>query len=222
MIVLRLAVGLILFLFCGYLLGVNSYLNATSYPTSFPIIKGKTLAGKRMTFPRDYAGKQVFVLLGFQEHHKSEAEGWIDFFESRFFDYDTIRYFAVPMIGPSFLNFVKYQVIRKNVLDRRYPHVLVYPKCLSRILKSLSVNGKNDLLLYLLNKSGQIIWSDQGRITPDKQFGFLSHVDPVGDGRDVQSASLGLKVVVPTANEISDEIIIPDATTPEVTSPNML
>ncbi len=65
---------------------------ASSPPISFPTIKGKTLAGKRVIFPRDYRGKYSFVLLGFQEHHKGEAEGWIDFFESWFIDQEEIGY----------------------------------------------------------------------------------------------------------------------------------
>lgn len=180
----------ILSLFLGW--GCH-FSDAISSSTSFPTVKGKTLAGKRVTFPRDYRGKYSFVLLGFQEHHKGEAEGWIDFFESQFSDQDAIGYFAVPMIGPGFLNFIKYQVIRKNVLKHRYPYVMVYPKRLSLILKPLSVKIEDHLLLYLLNEESQIIWSAVGALTPEKQSAFYEHVNHLR--------------AIPTANEVGEDTL---------------
>ena len=131
--------------------------------------------------------------MGFQEHHKEDAEEWIYFFESRFSDQDAIGYFAVPMIGPGFLNFIKYQVIRKNVLTHRYPYVVVYPKKLSSILRSLSVKTEDHLLLYLLNEESEIIWSAVGELTPEKQSAFYVHVNHLR--------------VVPTANVVGEDTL---------------
>lgn len=175
------------------------------YSMDFPTIMGKTLSNKRIKVPRDYQGKYCFIILGFEEDHKEVAEGWFEPFDVFFKDNDGITYLALPMIGPSFFNFIKYKVIRSNVSERYYGNVMVYPKRISRVLEPLKIDTTDQICLFLLNPKGEIIWSDKGAVTPEKKRTLYSYLikkpqKPINTTTST-SVTVGIKMqVLPTGN----------------------
>jgi len=142
----------------------------------FPNISGETFAGNKLNLPSDLKGKISFINLGFSKDSSKISELWVKEFIKKYSNDKNTDYYICPMLGDSFfmknIGKMMESSVKKQTPVNAHNHVMIVYQSLEQIKKSINYSDDEKTYFYLLNKKGDIVWSDKGQFT-NKKFNLL-------------------------------------------------
>ena len=146
----------------------------------FPAHTFSNLAKQKKKIPQQLDGDYKLMIVAFQRNHQQLVDTWFAAGDSLERSYNKpgkqFKYYEIPTIykmgflGRSFLNMgMRSGVKAQSARERTF--TIYIDKVPFR--KSLQIPNENDIHLFLLNKSGKVIWRCQGKHT-DKNEKSLS------------------------------------------------
>ncbi|NMM47020.1 hypothetical protein [Marinigracilibium pacificum] len=146
----------------------------------FPQLSGETVTDKKLTLPNDTKGKFTLVGLAYSKKAEDDLNTWFQPVYDRFvadaggglfsdFMYDINVYF-VPMftgVNAASIGTAKNQA-KKNLDPELHPHVLFYKGSIKEYEDTLNLKSKNKPYVFVLDKSGKIIYETSGPCTSAK------------------------------------------------------
>ena len=145
----------------------------------FPMLIGQKIDGKAVDLPEGTQGK--FTLLGMAWSKKAEPafESWINPVYNKFIaktgmmdDVYDINVFFIPMftgVKKGAMDDVMDKMKAKSS-EEIFPYVLFYKGELEPYEASLKLENKEFPYIFLLDKTGKIVWKIKGRFSEDKMF----------------------------------------------------
>ncbi len=149
-----------------------------------PKVRGSNLARQKMVFPEDFAGERNLVFIAFLRQHQDDIDAWVPFVEKLAQEYPTLSYYEFPtlpdkgFIYRTFLN----EGMRAGIPDEatRARTITLYLD--KRAFKeSLGIKSEQQIKVYLFDKSGDVLWLTEGRITEEKSQALQEVLRQSGD-----------------------------------------
>lgn len=140
--------------------------NAEGQGELFPSIKVETLTGIHFEIPKQ---KAMLLVIGFEKECVSQACSWIEAIDKEGLIPKDMEHYCVAILGNSSLARVLHPFIRLS-LKQIVPKAEHHNVCMSRyekasLQKILNVKNSSEIVLVLLNSTGNICWSHIGLIT---------------------------------------------------------
>lgn len=148
----------------------------------FPEVSGSSLSRRKYYLPEDFEGKYNLVLIPFQQHQQQAVDTWVDFARQLEIDFPGVHTYELPTIQKmntlvqTFIN----EGMRAGIPDQgvRDRVITLYLDKL-QFRHSLGIPDENDIFVYLVDKSGNILWRNNGKLTTDKKASLLHTLDAV-------------------------------------------
>lgn len=145
--------------------------------TQFPDLKGETLADKVINIPNDTKGKSTIICLAYSEDAEKDLQTWYEPMYDKFIGktelmsdaYDINLYFV-----PMFTGVVQGTAgnakkrMKAEVQEDIQPHIIVYKGELDAYKSTLKMEDKKKPYIFVLDKTGKIIYATSGAYTEDK------------------------------------------------------
>ena len=142
----------------------------------FPVHTFSNLAKQKKKIPQQLDGDYKLMIVAFQRNHQQLVDTWFAAGDSLERSYSKpgkqFKYYEIPTIykmgflGRSFLNMgMRSGVKAQSARERTF--TIYIDKAPFR--KSLQIPNENDIHLFLLNKSGKVIWRCQGKHTAENE-----------------------------------------------------
>jgi len=138
----------------------------------FPTITGQNLPGDDFTLPDDFEGDLVFVVIPFDQEQQVRADTWLPFAEELFERFAGLRYYNVPIFpelsgGGRLLARAGMNVA---ITDRtlREITITVFLDDRDLFLKGMDIPDVDDIRVFLLDRSGDVLWRGVGDFTTDQ------------------------------------------------------
>ncbi|TFG70030.1 MAG: hypothetical protein E4H27_06465 [Anaerolineales bacterium] len=137
----------------------------------FPVVKGSNLQRKKLVLPQDFQGEFNLVLVAFQQWQQSQVETWIPLTSQLEKTYPGLATYELPTIqtrGKLFRTFIN-EGMRAgipNPLTRERTITLYLDKIAFR--QALEIAAENAIAILLLNRTGKVLWRDDGAFNPEK------------------------------------------------------
>lgn len=136
-----------------------------------PRVSGSNLERQKMVFPDDFIGQINLVFIAFQRWHQDLIDEWVPFVEQLMRQFPNLNYYEFPTLPNkgflyrTFLNEGMRAGI-PNKATRERTITLYLEKSLFR--EALEIENEQNIWLYLLDKSGHVLWRTEGRFTKEK------------------------------------------------------
>jgi hypothetical protein len=88
--------------FVAFFAGVLSVSLAAEEGLRFPTVEGKTLEGRSVVFPRDFASPAALVFVAFQRRQQSDIDAWKPFVQKARASLLGLSVWELPMIGTGY------------------------------------------------------------------------------------------------------------------------
>ncbi|TND08417.1 MAG: hypothetical protein FD123_2213 [Bacteroidetes bacterium] len=144
---------------------------------SFPSLKGETMNDKTITLPSDCKGKFTIVCMAYSEDAENDLKTWFTPAYEKFIaktglmdDAFDVNLYFVPMftgVKAAAAGAAKKQIV-KDTDPTLHPHVLLYKGDLDAYKKSLKMDDKKKPYIFLLDKTGKIIYATSGAFSEEK------------------------------------------------------
>jgi hypothetical protein len=150
----------------------------------FPNLSARNLEGRTLEIPAELAGTANLVLLAFLREHQGPVETWLPHLAELEREFAGLEVWEVAALSR------RYRIwrgaisggMRAGVPDpRARRHTLTAYLDLRDLHAPLGLRDFNDIHLYLLNRSGEVLWEGQGghdaaalsslRTALERQFG---------------------------------------------------
>lgn len=154
-------------------------LNAADAPVgqSFPAMKAESLNDKTVSLPSDTKGKFTIICLSYSEEAESDLQTWFEPAYDKFIAktgmmdaaYDVGLYFVPMFVGSktAALPIVRKRMKAEVQADIQ-PHILLYKGELEPYKETLKMVDKKKPYIFLLDKTGKIVYTTSGSYTEDK------------------------------------------------------
>jgi hypothetical protein len=137
-----------------------------------PIVRGSNLTRQRMVFPDDFGGEINLVFIAFLRQHQDQIDEWVPFVEQLTEEYPGLNYYEFPtlsrrgLIYRTFLN----EGMRAGIPDEgaRARTITLYLDK-DAFTAALDIDNERSMWVYLFEKSGEVLWRTEGRITEEKR-----------------------------------------------------
>ncbi|MDJ1484905.1 hypothetical protein QNI16_30680 [Cytophagaceae bacterium YF14B1] len=138
-----------------------------THAQTFPTLKGTTLDDKSIILPQAVAGKYSILILTYSAKASEQIAPWFDNLYDYFImdpDYD-MNLYVVPMItGAKSLIAGKIEKqLKKSVQQGYQKHFVLYQGDIEEYKKTLRLDNKDVPYLFLLDKSGKIVYQAAGQ-----------------------------------------------------------
>ena len=135
-----------------------------------PKVEGSNLARKKMVFPDDFAGETNLVFVAFLREHQDLIDEWVPFVEQLASEFPGLQYYEFPTLprkGFLYRTFLN-EGMRAGIPDpaTRSRTVTLYLDK-SDFRKALDIQHEQSMWVYLFDKSGEVLWRAEGKITQD-------------------------------------------------------
>ena len=131
----------------------------------FPRLIASNLEKRTLTLPDDFEGSRNLLLVAFQRNQQQQVDTWLREMR-RFEELDPeFRYYELPTIqSPNRL--VRWFIdtgMRRGIPDQkaRSRTITLYIDK-QPFLKALGITDENRIYCFLVNRSGQVLWRDEG------------------------------------------------------------
>ncbi len=140
-----------------------------------PKVRGNNLERRKKVFPDDFAGDANLVFIAFLRQHQDLIDEWVPFVDRLTGEHPAFHYYEFPtlpdrgFIYRTFLN----QGMRAGIPDeaaRARTITLYLDKRAFR--DALDIPSEHTMWVYLFDKSGNVLWRTEGRITEEKCNGL--------------------------------------------------
>ena len=144
---------------------------------AFPDIKGETLSGTVKTIPADTKGKYTLIAMAYSSDADNDLSSWINPVYNKFIvktgmfdsEYDVNLVF-IPMFSGE--NFATASIIKKRMKEEinktLHSSVVFYKGDLDKYKKELNIVKKDTPYIFMLDKSGNILYATDGNYTDEK------------------------------------------------------
>jgi hypothetical protein len=137
----------------------------------FPEVEGKNLESKSYKIPSDLEGDLNIILVPFQRWHQSLVDSWGPYLEDLTKIFPKLKYYEVPSLssGYKIMSFMIDGGMRAGIPSKevRERTITLYIKK-SKFKKALQIPNEQTIYLFLINKTGEILWRDNGVYTDSK------------------------------------------------------
>lgn len=141
-----------------------------------PKVYGSNLARQKMVFPDDFDGEINLVFIAFLRRHQDDIDEWVPFVGELTQKFPGLHYYEFPtlprkgFVYRTFLNEGMRAGI-PNEATRKRTITLYLDK--SSFRKALEITSEQNIWVYLFDRSGDVLWRTEGRITKDKREALL-------------------------------------------------
>ena len=138
----------------------------------FPRYEGKNLEGQAITIPSGLKGEVNLCLVPFLQWQQSDVDTWLRWLErSPLAERKGFAYYEFPTVqdrGERFQRFLD-QGMARGIPDpvARARTITIYTD-MSRFLKTLEVESRRQIQVYLIDREGRILWQTTGRFSAEK------------------------------------------------------
>ena len=145
-----------------------------------PTVKGSNLKHQKMVFPDDFAGTVNLVFIAFLRRHQDLIDEWVPFVEQLTQDYPDFHYYEFPTLprkGPI------YRTILNEGMRAGIPNEATRARTITLYVdkqafrKALEIDNEQNIWLYLFDKSGNVLWRIEGRLTKEKGEALRNVID---------------------------------------------
>lgn len=136
----------------------------------FPNIQGNNLEEKPFKLPSDLEGKYNLVIVPFKRWHQSLVDSWVPFLEKLSENVAMFKFYEVPTLAKGYkvMRFMIDGGMRAGIPRRevRNRTITVYINK-GPFKEQLGIKSEETIYLYLLDRSGNILWKGQGGFDPE-------------------------------------------------------
>jgi hypothetical protein len=131
----------------------------------FPRLTARDLEGRTVDVPEGLSGAFNLVVLAFKREHQFPIETWMPHFAELAKDFPGLEVWEVPALSRSYRIWRRAidGGMRAGIADphvRR--HTLTSYLSLSDLQRALGLTDLNDIHLFLLDRTGSVLWQDRG------------------------------------------------------------
>jgi hypothetical protein len=146
----------------------------------FPIVSGNNLNRAGLEFPRDFAGTYNLVIIPFKQRQQLIVNTWIPFAQEvegamlGFVYYELPTIYELPTLSRTFIN----EGMRAGITDeisRERTITLYLDK--ETFKDALQIPSEDDIYLFLVDQSGEILWSEKGAYTQEKAQSLIEFLE---------------------------------------------
>lgn len=138
---------------------------------SFPVVSGKNLKRKKLTFPTDFPADTTLVLMAFYRQQQLDIDSWMPFASQLEYDYQELAYVELPVVYrmSPFGQFMLNEGMRAGIPNQkaRERTITLYLKK-DKFLAQLGIDTEEQIHILLVSRKGTIYHHESGRFTPEK------------------------------------------------------
>ena len=148
----------------------------------FPTVKATSLTNKSYTVPRDLEGAYNLVIAAFKQWQQDWVDTWIPSLQGLAYQHPQLRVYEMPTM--SRLNGL-YRFMIDNGMRGGIPDKAVRAATLCAYIDippfaaALELPSNDSIYLFLLDRSGEILWRGQGRFDPQQLADLATVLDRV-------------------------------------------
>ncbi len=148
----------------------------------FPEVTATNLNKQKFHLPQDLAGELNVVVVAFQRWHQDLVDTWIPSLQTLAYQHPQLRVYELPTM-PSFNPFVRFMIdsgMRGGIPDRsvRAATLCIYTD-LDRFTRSIEIPNLETIHLFLLDRSGEVLWRTTGGYDQDRLTELAAEIDRV-------------------------------------------
>lgn len=135
----------------------------------FPTIKAETLSQEKVVFPDITENKYALILIAFKRQTQGQVDSWLDPFIKEFGENKQVTFYEIPMISNNWKWMSQWidSGMRSGVPKYKHNHVATYYGPLSSYFEYFEIKNSKLCYSFLLDKTGHIIWKNQGAATKE-------------------------------------------------------
>jgi hypothetical protein len=138
---------------------------------SFPNVTGSSLERQKFNLPKGFQEELNIVVVAFKREHAALIESWTGTLEEIEQKNRDVRFYELPVLSRSYwpLRWWIDGGMRAGIADSetRKRTITVYTTK-SAFRKQLGIPNEDTIYIFLLNKSGKILWQTKGDFTEEK------------------------------------------------------
>ncbi len=148
----------------------------------FPSVKATSLTNKSYTVPRDLEGEYNVVITAFKQWQQDWVDTWIPSLQGLAYQHPQVRVYEMPTM--SRFNGI-YRFMIDNGMRAGIPDKAVRAATLCAYIdippfaQALELPTSDTIYLFLLDRSGEILWRGQGRFDAPQLADLAAVLDRV-------------------------------------------
>jgi hypothetical protein len=153
--------------------------NDASKVVVFPAISAYSLDKAKVNLPADLEGKVNLLLISFEPEQAKDIETWMPLAQALQHMNFQFRYYKMPVTNPE--NFIYRwwdgSSLRSVETDPETWHWII-PLYVNKgnFRRSLNIPNEKEIVVALVDKTGQVLWRASGRLTDDKKTSLTAAV----------------------------------------------
>ena len=151
-----------------------AFLLAASYASaaSIPMMEGETLDKVERTYPKDFGGKHVMMVMLFDQDQQDQLNGWADAASDLPEGVDMIELALIGKVNGMVKFFIKGGMRDALEDDKaRLARTMPYFGDADKVKKRMKITDITHVQAFLLSPSGKVLWQSAGDY--DGQFSTL-------------------------------------------------
>lgn len=137
----------------------------------FPQVTGSNLLRQKVSLPQELPGELFILLVAFQQRHQALVDSWIPWVANIEGSFPGVQFYELPVIQN--LNFLAQTFINEgmragipNRSSRQKTITLYLDKIAFR--NALDIPNEETIWVFLVDRSGNVLWRMAGAYTPEK------------------------------------------------------
>ena len=131
----------------------------------FPNVKATSLTNKSYQLPRDLEGELNLVIVAFKQWQQDWVDTWIPSLQRLAYEHKALRVYEMPTMSRfnALYRFMIDNGMRAGIPDKavRAATLCAYID-IPQFARDLQLPGYDSIYLFLLDRSGEILWRGQG------------------------------------------------------------
>ncbi len=138
---------------------------------SFPRLKGKTLSGRKVLFPKHVEGKISILIFYFYQEARPQVQKWCSKLMESYGKRKDVACYEVLMARDyaRLYGFIFDHKLKRLIPRKRRDNVVTYYGKLEKYYYHFNVNSLTDCYLFMLDKAGKVRLSAEGPMTQHKR-----------------------------------------------------
>lgn len=136
----------------------------------FPVVQGRSLTGRRVTLPADFAGDLNVVLVAFKRGQQDDVDTWMPRLREMTASRPGLRVYELPTLAGSYRLMRPFidGGMRGGIPDSAVRAATITLYIDKRPYKAaLRIPNEDDIHVFLVERGGRIVWRAAGRFTPE-------------------------------------------------------
>jgi len=145
----------------------------------FPDTNTYSLDKAKVNFPADFEGKANLLLISFEPEQAKDIETWMPLAQALQHMNFQFRYYKMPVSSPENLIYRWWDnsSLRSVETDPETWHWII-PLYINKtdFRRSMNIPNEKEVIVALVDKTGQVLWKASGRLTDDKKASLTAAV----------------------------------------------